>query len=155
MACCAQLDFVRNPDVQIRSTPRTITGPRTPPYARGTEAEQRIVDQIRALSAGQLASYGEIARRAGLPRRARLVARVLAANTDPHLPWHRVIRSDRRIAFAVNHPLYIEQARRLVAEGHRIADGGRISSDRSVAATSGVNQDLDRLLFLAPDAGDI
>ncbi|HEY9540794.1 MAG TPA: MGMT family protein, partial [Luteimonas sp.] len=59
-------------------------------------AEQRILAAIRAVPRGQVAGYGHIARRAGLPGRARLVARILAGNEDPGLPWHRILRSDGR-----------------------------------------------------------
>jgi len=38
-------------------------------------AESAIVKAVRALRAGEVAAYGEVARRAGLPGRARLVAR--------------------------------------------------------------------------------
>ena len=79
--------------------------------------EQRILAAIRAVPAGQVASYGAIARRAGLPGRARLVARILAQNDDPALPWHRILRSDGRIAFPPESPEFTEQCRRLRADG--------------------------------------
>lgn len=54
---------------------------------------------IEAIPLGKVATYGQIAEMAGLPRRARLVARVLRESGDHDgLPWHRVIRSDGRIA---------------------------------------------------------
>ena len=79
--------------------------------------EQRILAEIRAVPRGQVASYGAIARRAGLPGRARLVARILGRNDDPGLPWHRILRSDGRIAFPPGSPEFAEQSRRLRAEG--------------------------------------
>ena len=82
-----------------------------------TTAEQRIFAAIRAIPRGQVAGYGHIARRAGLPGRARLVARMLANNEDPTLPWHRVLRSDGRIAFPQGSHGWLEQAQRLRAEG--------------------------------------
>lgn len=83
----------------------------------------RIFDVIRKLPAGQVAGYGEVARRAGLPGRARLVARLLSGNDDPTLPWHRVLRSDGRIAFPAGSRMQREQARRLRAEGVDVRDG--------------------------------
>ncbi len=82
-----------------------------------------ILAAIRAVPRGQVAGYGEIARRAGLPGRARLVARLLADNQDPALPWHRVLRSDGRIAFAQGSRGFDEQCRRLRAEGVEVRDG--------------------------------
>jgi methylated-DNA-protein-cysteine methyltransferase-like protein len=88
-------------------------------------AEDRILAAIRAVPRGQVAGYGHIARRAGLPGRARLVARVLANNDDRSLPWHRVLRSDGRIAFPEGSRGWREQSQRLRAEGV-VVERGRV-----------------------------
>ncbi|MCY4656253.1 MAG: MGMT family protein [Gammaproteobacteria bacterium] len=46
---------------------------------------------------GKVATYGQIAEMAGLPGRSRFVGSVLAHATED-VPWHRIIRSDGRIA---------------------------------------------------------
>jgi methylated-DNA-protein-cysteine methyltransferase-like protein len=84
---------------------------------------ERIRAAVRAVAPGQVAGYGEIARRAGLPGRARLVARILSSNEDPQLPWHRVLRSDGRIAFPAGSEGFLEQSRRLKAEGVVVVAG--------------------------------
>jgi methylated-DNA-protein-cysteine methyltransferase-like protein len=89
------------------------------------DAKARILAAVRAIPAGRVAGYGEVARRAGLPGRARLAARVLSRNEDPGLPWHRVLRSDGRIAFPQGSEGFLEQARRLRAEGVSV-EGGRV-----------------------------
>ena len=71
-----------------------------------------------------------MARRAGLPGRARLVARLLSQNEDPRLPWHRVLRSDGRIAFPEGSAHWREQRARLRAEGVRV-EGGRVRGQRA------------------------
>lgn len=86
-------------------------------------AVDRILAAVRAIPRGQVAAYGEVARRAGLPGRARLAARVLAGNADPRLPWHRVLRADGRIAFAAGSAGFEEQCRRLRAEDVVVANG--------------------------------
>ena len=86
-------------------------------------AADRILAAIRAVPAGEVAGYGVIARRAGLPGRARLVARVLGQNEDPGLPWHRILRSDGRIAFPADSPGFAEQSQRLRAEGVDVRNG--------------------------------
>jgi methylated-DNA-protein-cysteine methyltransferase-like protein len=86
-------------------------------------AAERILAAIRAVPRGSVVGYGQIAQRAGLPGRARLVARILAQNDDPALPWHRILRSDGRIAFAAGSPGFEEQARRLRAEGVEVRNG--------------------------------
>jgi methylated-DNA-protein-cysteine methyltransferase related protein len=87
------------------------------------ETAARIFAAIRAIPRGQVAGYGEVARRAGLPGRARMVARLLSQNDDARLPWHRVLRSDGRIAFPVDSANYAEQCMRLRSEGLRIESG--------------------------------
>ena len=88
-----------------------------------TPAHERILAAVRAIPRGQVAGYGEVARRAGLPGRARLAAKVLSGNADPSLPWHRVLRSDGRIAFPEGSSGFREQAKRLRAEGVKVERG--------------------------------
>ncbi len=88
-----------------------------------TPSLRRILKTVRAIPRGEVAAYGEVAARAGLPGRARLVARVLSENSDPDLPWHRVLRADGRIAFPEGSEGYREQSRRLREEGLEVKNG--------------------------------
>lgn len=57
-----------------------------------------ILTVVAQIPYGKVASYGQIARLAGLPKHARLVGYVLKhldANSD--LPWHRVVNSKGEI----------------------------------------------------------
>lgn len=85
----------------------------------------RILETIRAIPRGQVLGYGEVAAKAGLPGRARLVARLLGGNDDPELPWHRVLRSDGRIAMPEGSRGWREQSQRLRAEGV-VVENGRV-----------------------------
>ncbi len=87
------------------------------------ERTARILQVVRAIPAGHTLSYAGVARRAGLPRGARLVARVLAQCDQPDVPWHRVLRADGRIAFPPDSDGHAEQARRLRAEGVTVERG--------------------------------
>ncbi|WP_425493529.1 MGMT family protein [Marilutibacter chinensis] len=93
------------------------------PSMDSDDAARRIRAAILAIPRGEVAGYGEVARRAGLPGRARLVARMLSHNDDPRLPWHRVLRSDGRIALPEGSDGYLEQCQRLRAEGVRVVNG--------------------------------
>lgn len=93
-------------------------------------AAERILDAIRAIPRGETAAYGVVAQRAGLPGRARLVARLLSHNEDPDLPWHRVLRADGRSAFPPGTPQQAEQLARLRREGVDIDAHGRVRSRR-------------------------
>lgn len=88
---------------------------------------------IQAIPKGQTASYGQIALRAGYPGRARWVAQLLARQLGPKgLPWHRVVRSDGRIAFPMDSEAYAEQARRLRGEGVLMVGGRATTSPKSI-----------------------
>lgn len=100
-------------------TPQTPSSPAT----TGLDSEQRILQVVRAVKRGQVASYAEVARRAGLPRHARWVARVLATSEEDTLPWHRIVRADGKIAFPARSAAYAEQCRRLLAEGVELKQG--------------------------------
>lgn len=103
-------------------------------------ARRKILAQVRRVPAGSTASYGEIARRAGLPNRARLVAKVLSGNDDDDLPWHRILRADGRIAFPQRSEGRREQTARLQAEGV-VVKGGK------VRAAKRDDSDLDAFLW--------
>ena len=82
------------------------------------ETVERIREVVRAIPPGETSSYGEVAARAGLPGRARLVGRILSE--DGHdLPWHRVLRADGTCAPQVAR----EQSARLRTEGVLLVDG--------------------------------
>lgn len=89
-------------------------------------AAERILVAIRAIPRGETAAYGVVAQRAGLPGRARMVARLLSHNDDPTLPWHRVLRADGRSAFPQGSPHCEEQLARLRSEGVQVDAHGRV-----------------------------
>ncbi|MGQ0834624.1 MAG: MGMT family protein [Gammaproteobacteria bacterium] len=83
---------------------------------------------VRAIPRGTTVSYGEIAQRAGLPGRARLVGYALRKGpADLALPWFRVTAAHGRIAFPKGSRLHAEQIRRLRREGVRIERGRAIA----------------------------
>ena len=101
-----------------------------------------IITAIRAIPAGSVRSYGQVAALAGYPGRARAVARILSESSDPSLPWHRVLRASGHFAFPPDSPLFAEQTRRLRAEGVVVKQGKVALPDLPL--------DLDALLW-APD----
>ncbi len=113
-------------------------------HAGQNDAQAAIRRVIAAIPCGRVCSYGEIARRAGLPGRARLVGHVLGEAEG--LPWQRVLRSDGRIAFAPGSRAFREQVRRLAAEGVLVRSG------RVDLAVHGWERDLDHLLWGPPPA---
>ena len=79
---------------------------------------------VAAIPRGRVATYGQIADLAGMPRHARLVGRTLSnLPKGSRLPWHRVVRSDGRIAFPEGSAGWTEQHARLRAEGVALVRG--------------------------------
>lgn len=100
---------------------------------------------VRAIPRGATLSYGEVARQAGVPRRARWVAVALKqAPPSLRLPWHRVVGAGGRIALPPGSRLHREQCRRLRAEGRKVI-GGRVAP----LARDGHAADLDAWLWKA------
>jgi methylated-DNA-protein-cysteine methyltransferase-like protein len=59
-----------------------------------TATYQRIYAVVRRIGRGRVATYGQVARLAGLPGQARLVGYALAALPDgSDVPWHRVVNA--------------------------------------------------------------
>ena len=55
---------------------------------------ERIYQVVRQIPAGQAATYGQVARAAGLVRGARITGYAMAACRDPAVPCHRVVGAD-------------------------------------------------------------
>jgi len=96
---------------------------------------------VRAIKRGTFASYGEVAHRAGLPGRARLVGQVLR-DSDARLPWHRVTGAGGRIAFPEGSSNARKQLRLLAGEGVKIRGNRALP-----APTAGGKRSLDALLW--------
>ncbi|MBM9465786.1 MGMT family protein [Nakamurella sp. YIM 132084] len=77
-----------------------------------------MLEVVRAVPAGTVVTYGDIAARAGSPS-ARLAGWVLSNLADESVPWHRVVRADGRMAAH----LAVEQRTLLAAEGVLSVDG--------------------------------
>lgn len=106
----------------------------------------RIYAAIAAIPRGRVASYGAIAARAGLPGRARMVGRLLGEVPEGmELPWFRVLRSSGHIAMPPGSRGFLEQSRRLKAEGIEVRNG------RVPLSRFGLDADLDHALWGMPD----
>ncbi len=83
-----------------------------------SDTYQRIWKVIAQIPYGKVANYGQIARIAGLGRRARLVGYALHSTPDGiDMPWHRVINAQGRISFPNDTTSYRRQRELLEAEG--------------------------------------
>jgi methylated-DNA-protein-cysteine methyltransferase-like protein len=83
---------------------------------------------VRAVPRGRVATYGEVAALAGMPRGHRLAARALLT-CPSSLPCHRIVgkKDARRARIAIGEPEHATiQRRRLAAEGVRFDANGFI-----------------------------
>lgn len=81
-----------------------------------------IYDLVREIPAGRVATYGMVARLAGIPSYARWVGRVLSqAPPSFGLPCHRVVNSQGRLV-----PYWPEQRKLLEQEGVILKKNGTV-----------------------------
>ena len=100
--------------------------------------DHRVWQVVAEIPPGKVMGYGEVARAAGFPRYSRMVSGALSRSPEP-LPWFRVVRSNRTLAFEVGSTEYREQAQLLKQEGIRF-DGLKIIEVES-------DDSLDRILW--------
>jgi len=95
------------------------------------DRRQRILATVDSIPRGAVASYGQVAREALLPGRARLVGRVLAElPAGSRLAWHRVLNAAGKCSFPPGSPHAVEQRRRLEREGVEFSGTGRVDLAR-------------------------
>jgi methylated-DNA-protein-cysteine methyltransferase-like protein len=110
------------------------------------DTKERIWRTVARISPGQVATYGQVAREAGLGRRARMVGRALRSlPSGSEVPWHRVVNARGELSLPATSPSGKEQRRRLEAEGV-VFSGGRIDLERFRWQPS-----LDELLWGPPE----
>ena len=110
---------------------------------------RRIWSTIEDIPEGSVASYGQIAEVAGIPRGARQVGYALRHSpAGRDLPWHRVITASGRIAFPPGTAQFNEQSKRLIMEGVAVRNG-KIDMKKFRW-----RPDLDQLLWKPSDAWD-
>lgn len=104
-----------------------------------------IIEVVRRIPRGRVTTYGAVAARAGLPRQARFVGKVLAGlPQDSGVPWQRVVAAGGRIAFPAGSPARGRQISRLRVEGIDAARGRVDLARYGWGAAAG---DLDQLLW--------
>jgi methylated-DNA-protein-cysteine methyltransferase-like protein len=86
---------------------------------------RRIHEVVSRIPRGRVATYGQVARLAGLPGQARLVGYALhALPAGTSVPWQRVVNAQGAISTPSEHAA--RQRRLLEREGIRFDSRGRI-----------------------------
>ena len=108
----------------------------------GDDRFQRVWEVIEGIPSGCVLNYGEVARLAGYPGKARMVGMALGrAPKKRKLPWHWVVNAQGRISFPEDSDRYKTQRQLLEAEGVLFEDDA-IDLDRHSP-----EQAVDRLLW--------
>jgi len=88
----------------------------------------RFCEVVERIPRGRIATYGQIARLAGLPGHARHVGRALRELSGGRtFPWHRVVNSEGRISARRDGASEEVQRTRLRCEGVTFDGRGRVS----------------------------
>jgi methylated-DNA-protein-cysteine methyltransferase-like protein len=92
---------------------------------------RRIYATVSRVPRGRVATYGQIAAVAGLPRHARLVGYALnVLSPDTAVPWHRIINAKGEVSLRRNGLGHEELQQQLLRrEGVRFVDG-RVAMER-------------------------
>lgn len=76
-----------------------------------TPFTEAVIEAIKKIPKGKVATYGQVAAMAGSPRASRQVVRILHSSSKKHnLPWHRVINSQGKISLKKGLGYEIQQA---------------------------------------------
>lgn len=102
--------------------------------------DESVWQVVSEINVGRVMSYGDVARVAGFPRRARMVARAMGRSPEA-LPWHRVVKSDLTIAFQKDSEPYLKQEKLLLSEGVKFVKG------KIVPVASDKGRELDEVLW--------
>lgn len=102
--------------------------------------DRKIWTVVTQINPGRVMSYGEVALAAGFPRHARMVSKAMGRSPEA-LPWFRVVRSNRTLAFEVGSEHYKKQAGLLKKEGVKIIKG------KVIPLESDEMKGLDELLW--------
>ena len=88
---------------------------------------ERIYAVVRKIPRGRVASYGQVARLAGLPGRARQVGYAMhALPSGTRVPWHRVVNAEGKVSRRRIPGAELTQRVLLEREGIRFGPGKRI-----------------------------
>ena len=96
----------------------------------GRDTYERIYAVVRRIPRGRVASYGQVARRAGRPGQARQVGYALhALPASTTVPWHRVVNARGEVSRRQAPGGELTQRILLESEGVHVGPGGRIAFD--------------------------
>lgn len=102
-----------------------------PPRSRTASTHETIIAVVRRIPRGRVATYGQIAALARLPRQPRLVGYAMhALPSSTTVPWHRVINARGMVSIRSDGAASLSQRLLLEREGVQFDGRGRVSLER-------------------------
>lgn len=96
-----------------------------------SDFSKKVIDTIRKIPHGAVATYKQVAELAGKEHASRGVAWILrSCSAHYKLPWHRVLNSQGKISFTPKSYNFHEQKRRLRQEGVVLTEEGILSLEK-------------------------
>jgi len=90
----------------------------------------KIYQIIEKIPYGCVATYGQIASLAGIPKQSRRIGYALSVLNDHDIPWHRVINAKGEISRRSNSDYESYQRDLLIDEGIVFDKKGKVSLDQ-------------------------
>ena len=88
-----------------------------------SEFSKHVIEIIKKIPAGKVATYGQIATLAGNNKAARQISRILHSSSGKYkLPWHRVINFHGKISLRIGDGFEMQKAI-LESEGILVKNG--------------------------------
>ena len=91
---------------------------------------RKIYAIVKQIPCGKVATYGQVAKLAGIPGQARQVGYALNRLNDHSIPWHRVINARGEISSRSDSDYETLQQDLLAHEGIQFSVEGKISFNR-------------------------
>ncbi len=91
---------------------------------------QKFYDIVRSIPTGKVATYGQIANKAGRPKDAREVGNALSGLVKTDVPWHRVVLASGKIAMPTRPDLQKRQRELLLEEGVEFSGDYQVYMER-------------------------
>jgi methylated-DNA-protein-cysteine methyltransferase-like protein len=96
-----------------------------------SDINHRIWQVVSLIPKGKLATYGDVARQAGMPGAARRVGLALRnLPTETRIPWHRVINAQGRISLPAGSASQYKQRQLLQDEGLSFQPNNRLDLNK-------------------------
>jgi methylated-DNA-protein-cysteine methyltransferase-like protein len=95
------------------------------------DINHRIWQVVALIPCGKVATYGDVAKHAGMPGAARRVGMALRSlPRETIIPWHRVIGAGGKISLPHDSVSHQAQRRRLEEEGVSFRPGNRLDMNK-------------------------